>query len=213
MLGQLLRLAGVDLEARVSAAKARLEDKAQHLFDRVKGELRTFALGAGLLATAGVMALLALIVGLMALYQALEASLGSVGALLAIVGVLVLLAVLCAVAGRAALGAKAEPDYLLFPPTVVVTPVVVDAEDQQPRAAGPDHLIATVISALARFFPLTGNWAIDGALRHVTRRTQGTVHEAVTRAAGLVESGSRPAMLGVLGGAVLVGFLIARRRR
>jgi hypothetical protein len=221
MLTQLLRLAGIDLEARIVAAKVQVEDKAQHLFGRVKGELGKFALGTGLLLAAGLMALVAGIVALMLLYQAVEPALGPIGALLVVLLVLCGLAAGCLLGGLAVLRRKVEPEHLLFPPPVAVVEVIEADPPHRPtsaesrvgaRARVADDL-GPMFALLGRFFPLTGNWAIDGAIRHASRHAQGTAREALGKAAHVVECGSRPAMLGVLGGAALVGYLMVRRRR
>jgi hypothetical protein len=69
MFFKLLKLAGLDINAKIAEFKADLAFKAEQASEQVTRKARAMAMVAGLLWCAGIVALLALIVGLFALYK------------------------------------------------------------------------------------------------------------------------------------------------
>ena len=69
MFFKLLKLAGLDINAKIAELKADLAFKAEQASEEVTRKARAMAMVAGLLWCAGIFALLALIVGLFALYK------------------------------------------------------------------------------------------------------------------------------------------------
>ena len=69
MFFKLLKLAGLDVNAKIAELKAELAFKAEQASEHVTHKARALAMVAGLFWCAGIMALLALIVGLAALYK------------------------------------------------------------------------------------------------------------------------------------------------
>ena len=100
MFFKLLKLAGLDVNAKIAELKAELAFKAEQASEHVTHKARALAMVAGLFWCAGIMALLALIVGLAALYKWGEIHYGLftgfslvAGLLVALTAILVLVAV------------------------------------------------------------------------------------------------------------------------
>jgi hypothetical protein len=71
--------------------------------------------------------------------------------------------------------------------------------------------LSLILSRVVKF-PATGNPLLDELLGHLRGSAHGVVDEAVDGVASTVRYGERPTLVGVLGSAVLVGWLLARSR-
>jgi hypothetical protein len=227
MFFKLLKLAGLDVNAKIAELKAEFAFKAEQASEHVTHKARALAVVAGLLWCAGIMALLALIVGLAALYKWGEIHYGVftgfsfvAAVLIALTGILVL-----AAAAIARQSAATPPVWRIVrdttPPTQTARQVTENElrtaqgfvpPPQRSQTAKPEDLVEPLIVLLGQYLrpPETGYQALDDLLCQIGSRAQGTTEEAVARGSELVRNGNRAAMLSVLGAATLFGFLVAR---
>ena len=227
MFFKLLKLAGLDVNAKIAELKAELAFKAEQASEHVTHKARALAMVAGLFWCAGIMALLALIVGLAALYKWGEIHYGLftgfslvAGLLVALTAILVLVAV-----SIARQSATAPPVWRMVrdtaPPTQTARQVTENelrtaqgfvSPPYRSQTAKPEALVEPLIVLVGQYLrPLeTGYQALDDLMRQIGSRAQGTTEEAVARGSELVRNGNRATMLSVLGAATLFGFLLAR---
>ena len=225
MFFKLLKLAGLDVNAKIAELKAELAFKAEQASEHVTHKARALAMVAGLFWCAGIMALLALIVGLAALYKWGEIHYGLftgfslvAGLLVALTAILVLVAV-----SIARQSATAPPVWRMVrdtaPPTQTARQVTENelrtaqgfvSPPYQSQTAKPEALVEPLLVGQYLRPPETGYQALDDLLRQIGSRAQGTTEEAVARGSELVRNGNRATMLSVLGAATLFGFLLAR---
>jgi hypothetical protein len=227
MFFRLLKLAGIDVNAKISELKADLEFKAQQVSEHASFKARNLALIAGLFLCASIFVLFALIVGLIALYHWAELRYGPYTGLALVAGMLLVLAVLCA--GVALSYANSRPDALPFRRIVFSSPprraqsipsgsgigTAQNFDSAPPYQSAPfrgEDLVEPLLVLLGPYlrFPATGHPPIDNFLSQIGTKAEGTTNEAVGRAADLVRNGNRATMLSVLGAATLFGWLIAR---
>jgi hypothetical protein len=227
MFFKLLKLAGLDVNARIAELRAELAFKAEQASEHLTHKARVLAVVAGLLWCAGIMALLALIVGLAALYKWGEIHHGVftgfslvAAVLMALTGILVL-----AAAAIARQSAATPPLWHIVrdaTPATQTTRQVTESDvltahgfvppSRGSQTAKPEDLVEPLIVLLGQYLrpPETGYEALDDLLRQIGSRAQGTTEEAVARGSDLVRNGNRATMLSVLGAATLFGFLLAR---
>ena len=193
---------------------------------------RTTGLVAGLFLSAGILALMVLIVILIAIYKWGELNYGAFVGLELVAGVLIILtahprgggSVDCQAAfENYAAGARCRSITRRCNPSgdtsraghngCNTTGGSLRATGYQPSSAKAEDLIEPLFALFGRYmrWPQTGHLAIDNLLQKVGSRAQGTTDEAVTRAADLVRNGDRATMLSVLAAAALFGWLIGRR--
>ena len=227
MFFKLLKLAGLDVNAKIAELKAELAFKAEQASENVTHKARALAMVAGLFWCAGIMALLALIVGLAALYKWGEIHYGLFTGFSLVAGLLVALtAILVRVAvSIARQSATAPPVWRMVrdtaPPTQTARQVTENelrtaqgfvSPPYQSQTAKPEALVEPLIVLVGQYLrpPETGYRALDDLMRQIGSRAQGTTEEAVARGSELVRNGNRATMLSVLGAATLFGFLLAR---
>jgi hypothetical protein len=219
MLFRLLRLAYIDVEAKIAEIKAEIAALIAQGLQRATRKARTTALVAGLFLCAALMVLFLMIVGLIALYKWGEIRYGAFIGLALDAGVLVLLTAIlvgCAlwIANREDAASRTTSGTAraarLPPPDPLTTGSPYQPSSRSPARA-PD-LIEPLFALLGRYVPapITGQPAIDQMLERISARAQATTEEAVDRAAALVRHGDRATMLSVLGAAALLGWLMAR---
>jgi hypothetical protein len=227
MLFKLLKLAGLDISAKVAELKAEVAFKAEQASEQVTRKARAMGIVAGLLWCAGIFALLAFIVGLFALYKWGEIHYGVFTGLTFAGGLLVTLTIILVFAALwVASQSAAMPSMwrIICEPPPHTARQVTDSELRRTTAKGfmppayesfaakPEDLIEPLIVLLGQYLrpPETGYQAIDDLLRQIGSRAQGTTGEAVARGSDLVRNGSRATMLSVFGAAALFGFLLVR---
>jgi hypothetical protein len=228
MFFKLLKLAGLDINAKIAELKADLAFKAEQASEQVTRKARAMAMVAGVLWCAGIFALLALIVGLFALYKWGEIHYGVftgltfAGVLLTVLTTILVLAALWMVRQSASEQSvwHIVGESTSFPKA---TRQVGDAGQDEmgegfvpppyrTSTAKPEDLVEPLIALLGQYLrpPQTGYQAIDDLLGQIGSRARGATEEAVARGSDLVRNGNRATMLSVLGAATLFGFLLAR---
>jgi len=226
MLLKILKLAGLDVEAKIAAVKAELEHKAKQATEHLSNTARQYALIAGCFAGAAIMALFAMIVGFIALYQWTAMNYGPFVGFGVVGGLLVLITVGLVATGMAM--ARSEP-IAQTPEPVTASPLTAPApialpkpEPSEHRFAGANQAYQSAVNTDGAFDPLfalvgryvqmpvTGNPAVDDVLRQLGPTAQGATNEALVRGARLVQTGDRATMLTILGSAALLGWLMVR---
>jgi hypothetical protein len=190
MLFKILKLFGLDVSAKMAAAKSEIEQRVEEVADYAKQATQAAAIIAALSAAAGVFVAMAVAVGLFALYRAVAESYG-VNAGLSMVA-----AADSTPAGPAA--ARQVP-----PPAAYAV-----AQDESAR-----DLIEPLAFMLAKYvkFPVVGHPVLDELVGNLRTSARGTADDAVQRAANLVRHGDRTHLLIILGGAAFVGWLLGRQ--
>jgi len=235
MLLKILKLFGLDVSAKIEAAKASFERRVEQATDHVKEVAQEAAVIAAFSAVAAVTATMAAGVGLIALYRwtadayGAYAGLGVVGAILVVVTVIFATAATArskslashavrlpryatGAAGAAvapeisASPAEAAPAYAWEAPTAA-TPV-------SPPAAARDIVepLAFLLSKVVRY-PSVGNAVVDELIGNLRATAHGTADEAIDRAANVIRHGDRANLVVVLTGAAFVGWLLSHHSR
>jgi len=241
MLFNILKLFGLDIPAKIEAAKASFELRAEQVADHVKRVAGEAAVIAALSAIAAVMAAMAVGVGLVALYlwtadaYGPYAGLGIVGTILVVVTVIFATAATIKskslVANRIGWPryAAANADLTLDSGAIKGATEPVSAEPPSgtnvwapPTVAAPAAPIASasdLVEPLALFlsefvkYPSIGNPVVDDMIGSLRVTAHGTADEAINRAANVIRHGDRTNLSIVLTGAALVGWLLAHHSR
>ena len=160
MFFKLLKLAGIDVNAKIAELKADLELKAQQVTEHASFKARNLALIAGLFLCASIFVLFALIVGLIALYHWAELHYGPYTGLALVAASLLILAALCV--GVALSYTNSRPDELPLRRIVFSSPPAARnlfhraAAQAQPNALIPRRRINQLLSGvriwLSRFW-------------------------------------------------------------
>ena len=218
MLASVLRLIGLDKAQE--AFKLALEEKAHEAVDDVKGVIVRMVVVAALAVAAAIFALLAVITGLLDLYEWMEPTYGIFLALSIVGGVLAVIAlVLISAAMILSRGKLRSEKSTATPKTIAVplsvTPAPVDSVDSPASAtssATAGDMIEPFLSVVKHYAhsPRTGSAPVDDFIRQMEPRVELATKEAVTRAATLVQTGDRAAMLAVLGAAMAFGWLLVK---
>lgn len=223
MLFKVLKLFGLDVPAKVDAAKALIEERAAEVADRAKHMALSAALIVALSTFAGLFLTMALGVGLLALYHTEEAAFGMNVALGIVATVLVaatlILLTVALMLGKSLSGNHA-PELPNDVATSTVAPVTPSARVPSPAVLESESafsvadFIEPVAFLLARYvkLPVLGHPALNEIVERLRVTAHGTTEEAVERAANIVRYGSRGQLFMLLGGAAVAGWLLARQR-
>jgi len=194
MLFKILKLFGLDVPAKVDAAKALIEERAGEVADRAKHMALSAALIVALSAFAGLFLTMAIGVGLLALYHTEEAAFGmnvalGIVATVLVVATLILLTV-ALMLGKSLSGKHAPelPNDVGTPAVAPVTPlarVPPPAVLESESAVSAGDFIEPVAALLARYvkFPVLGHPVLNEIVGRLRVTAHGTTEEAVERAA------------------------------
>jgi hypothetical protein len=215
MLATLLRLTGLD--SRLAELKRSLEQQAEAAVDYGKSLAVHLALSAGLVLTAMILLLFAILIGLLALYVWAESRWGTYPALALIGGLFVAGAIAALLGGLWA--ARSTPKLAEIKPgiapaaasTASPDPPRLFPETNAARGAEPTEL-DPFLYMLGRYaqMPKTGVGLIDDLLLQAGPRVEVVANDVVRRATTLVREGDRKTMLTILGAAAALGWLIVR---
>jgi hypothetical protein len=236
MIFSILKMFGLDIPAKIEAAKASLERRVEHATDHVKLVARQAAVVAALYAAAALTAATAAGVGFIALYRwaaeayGVYAGLGIVGTILIVVTAI--LATAAAIKGKslAASGLKVPhrpadstgelADSGIGNPSEVPSAggYVWEAPDMTTRIPSPGAAsdlvepLALLLSKIVKY-PSLGNPIVDELLNSLRTTARGTADEAVNSAANMIRYGDRTNLVVVLTGAAFVGWLLSHHSR
>jgi len=234
MLFKLLKMFGLDVPAKVAAAKSVIEQRAEEVAEYAKRATQAAAAIAALSAAAGVLAAMAAGVGLYALYRVVADSYGVYAGLGVVGGVLVATAVISVLIawekGQSLSSRRIFEPLRPFPTRASSPAPVVDAtrpesvsrvlgetplesarDEARPEPAS--DLLEPLTFLLAKYikYPALGQPVLDQLVGNLRVTARGTADEAVERAAHLVRYGDRKQLLVLLAGAACVGWLLARQ--
>jgi hypothetical protein len=225
MLFKILKLFGLDVPAKVAAAKSAIEQRAEEVAGYAKQAMQTAAVIAALSAFAGILCAMAVGVGLYALYRVVAESYGVDAGLGVVAGVLIAAAVVLFLIARtkgAALSQRRlfkplrspEPAAASGPaPDVMPVPARVPSTASFEAPPVGEDLLEPLAFLLAKYvkIPTLGYPMLDEFIGNLRVTARGTTEEAVERAANLVRYGDRGQLFILLGGAAVAGWLLARQ--
>src|SRR6202162_4038790 len=236
MLFNILKLFGLDVPARIAEVRTEIEQRVELAKDHVKQAAQTVAM----FVLAGLAALSALGVGLIALYHWVSLNYGQFYGFAAVGGVLILFAVI--LFASAVLKAKswstesatrAEEKRLKLSADLAqaqaervaasaaaagawdgpaLRPILPTTPSLAPTSASDLVECLTLILSKMVKFPTTGNPPLDELLVHLRGSARGVADEAVEGVVHAVRYGDRTNLFGALGGAIFIGWLLARHR-
>lgn len=213
MLATVLRLTGLD--TKLADLKRSIEQRAEAAIDYAKALAVHLALSAGLVLTAVILLLFAVLIGFLALFVWAESRWGTYPALALIGGLFVAGAIAALLGGLWAARStpKLEEVKRAVPPAAAATafpePPPPFPETQAFQNPGRTE-IDPFLYMLGRYarMPKTGVGLIDELLLQAGPRVEMAANDMVRRAAGLVREGDRKTMLTVLGAAAAFGWLM-----
>ena len=218
MLFKLLDLFGLDASAKMAAAKAIIEQRAEEVSDYAKHATQTAAIIAALTACAAVLVAMVIGVGLLALYWVVADSYGVNAGLDVVAGVLLVAALILFLVARSK-GQSLSNRPIFKPLSLPIAafsspPVVAVAERAWVGGLGEQAEVLEPLAVLLTKYikyPALGHPVLDEFVRNLRARARGTADEAVQSAANFVSYGSRGQLLVMLGGAAFFGWLLARQ--
>jgi hypothetical protein len=228
MLFNILKLIGLDVPAKVAAAKSMIEQRVEEVTDYAKQATQAAAVIAALSAVAGVLVAMAVGVGLFALYRAVAESYGVNAGLGVVAGILIVAALILLLIARTkgqslsnrhifeplrplATAAPSAAAPAVAAPSLAHAPSPASFEGVPAVSAG--DLIEPLAFLLRRYlkYPALGHPMLDELVGNLRNTARGTADEAVERAANLLRYGDRRQLFMLLGGAAVVGWVLARQ--
>jgi hypothetical protein len=238
MLFDILKLFGLDVRAKIVQARTEFEQRVELAKSRVAHTLTTASVLAVIFAMAALAGLAAIGVGLSALYSWVSIHHGQFYGYAAVGGVLVIVsATLSAIGILEARSWSAQPtaphlnDKLARGATESAVPIrAISAADLEP----PEPLVAAPIPPAALLFssnrddglsealglllsksirlPITGSPVVDHMIEDLRGPAHRVLGDAIKSTADMIRYGERQKLIGALGTAVLVGWLLERVR-
>jgi hypothetical protein len=209
-----------------------LEERVELAKDHINQAAQAAAVLAALLAVGGLAALAALGIGLIALYSWVSLNYGQFYGFAAVGGVLLFVAVTMFAsamiekkswsaesANRAA--AKQHKLVQFHAERVAAAVESIEGPAVRPLSSPAEALGSTsaagdlvepltlILSKMIKF-PAAGHPLLDELLVHLRGSARGASEGAIERVAHVVRHGDRPQLFAALGGAILVGWLLAR---
>jgi hypothetical protein len=236
MLFKLLKLFGLDVAAKIDAAKSGLEQRVQRTTDHIKDVAEGAAVIAVLGLIASVTATMALVVGLIAAYRFTAQAYGEypglgTDAAILIVMTAVFAAVIFAKARKLSSASTATHVAGAPPASTIrqqaessaVEPTPATTMVRQPNdyllpirsSASPRDLIdplALLLSEVVQV-PELGNPIVDRMIGTIRTTARGSADEAVYRAADVIRHGRGADIIFVLAGTVALAWLVTRNAR
>jgi hypothetical protein len=222
MLFKILKLFGLDVPAKIAAARNEFEHRVEDAADYAKQATLSVALAAAFSAVAAFLFIVAAGVGLLALYRVIAEYYGVYAGLGALIGLLIAAASLLLLAARTRVQTLSGLRLVRRPFAPSPAPEQV-ASEASPTLVRPDtafsanesaaDLFEPLAFAFAKYvrFPVLGNPVLDQFVGGLKASAQGTADDAVRRAADLIRYGSRTQLLATIGGATALGWLLARQ--
>jgi len=233
MFFNILKLFGLDVPAKIEAAKARLELRVEQATDHVKQVAQNAAVIATLFLVAIITAAMAAGVGLIAVYRWAAEAYGPYAGLAA-VGTILVVATVVLVTAAAIKSRSLTADRIKSPrssvaeTTAAIHPPIHDAAASMPPArplaaspaaipavptASATELVEPLAFFLSRYvkYPSFGNPIVDELLGNLKATANGTVAEAVEHAANVIRHGDRTNLVVVLTGAAVIGWMLSNR--
>jgi hypothetical protein len=229
MLFNILKLFGLDVPAKIAAAKSEIEQRVEEATGYAKQVTRTAAIVAALSAVSACLLTLAAGVGLFALYRMIAEHYGVNAGLGIVAGVLIAAALMLILAAQTKAHSlsnlrifrQSSPSSLTSPPpheTLVTrpeaAPIIAPPSPSESNESAGD-LFEPLAFVFAKYvkFPILGNPVLDQLAGDLRASARGTADDAMQRAAHLVRHGDRTHLIAMLGGAAIVGWLLARQNR
>jgi hypothetical protein len=228
MLFNILKLFGLDVPAKVAAAKSMIEQRVEEVTDYAKQATQAAAVIAALSAVAGVLVAMAVGVGLFALYRAVAESYGVNAGLGVVAGILIVATLILLLIARTkgqslsnrhifeplrplATAAPSAAAPAVAAPSLAHAPSPASFEGVPAVSAG--DLIEPLAFLLGRYlkYPVLGHPMLDELVGNLRNTARGTADEAVERAANLLRYGDRRQLFMLLGGAAFAGWVLARQ--
>jgi ABC-type protease/lipase transport system fused ATPase/permease subunit len=229
MLVRILKLFGLDLPAKIAEVRIGIEERLELAKDQASQTVQTVAVVTALSAVAAITLLSAFAVGLIALYHWVAIGYGPFFGLAAVGTVLIFVAIAALSgamikakslpAGRSTRAAAKKPEHArAHAERVSASAATIEqrlsiAPPVQPLSStSASDLIEPLSLVLSRMirFPSVGNPVLDDLLVRLRESARGVADDAVQTVAHAVRDGNRPHMLAVLGGAVLLGWVLGR---
>jgi hypothetical protein len=225
MLFKILKLFGLDVPAKIAAARTEFERRAEDAADYAKQATLNAALVAAFSAVATFLFTVAAGVGLFALYRVIAEYYGAYAGLGAVAGLLLAAASVLLLAARSRAQSLSELRFVRQSSSPALTPAAEKVAAQASPARVPPEtaafqadesaadLFEPLAFAFAKYvrFPVLGNPILDQFVGSLKASAGGTADEAVRRAANLIRHGDRTQLLAMIGGAAALGWLLARQ--
>jgi len=225
MLFALLKLMGLDLPAKIAAAKTKLELRFEEATDGVKQAVEHAWLTAVFSAIAIATAAMTAGVALIALYRWIGdaygpyAGLGLTGAILIVVTAIfataatLTLSTLTGKPRKLPRDAAGTADVTSHSHGETSAPIAVLPNAQTAPKSGLDEVPFSLLLTKFVKYPSVGNAVVDEVIGHLRASASDTAGEAIERAADVVRSGDLKNLVLVLTGAACAGWLLAQHSR
>ena len=235
MVFKFLKLFGLDLPAKMEAAKSGLEQRIERATEQIKQVAQETAILAVLSVLAVITSAMAVAVGLIALYRWTAdaygefAGLGVVGGILVVTaaGLIAVTAIKASslrslgtqaryVGGRTGAALNSAGAGASIPDALGGEPhpqsYVPPATATYPVASASD-LVEPLTLFLGKFVkvPTTGNPTLDEMIAQFRATARGSANEAIDRAANVIRYGNRPNLVFVLTGTALIAWLLTHK--
>jgi hypothetical protein len=225
MLFKILNLFGLDVPAKIAAARAEFDHRVEDAAAYAKQATLTAGLVAAFSAMAAFLFVVAAGVGLFALYRVIAEYYGVYAGLGALAGLLIAAASVLLLAARTRAQSLSELRFVRPSSSPALTPAPKKVAAQASSARVPpetgafpaDESAADLFEPLAFAFgkyvrfPVLGNPVLDQFVGSLKASARGTADDAVRRAANLIRHGDRTQLLAMIGGAAALGWLLARQ--
>jgi hypothetical protein len=225
MLFKILNLFGLDVPAKIAAARAEFDHRVEDAAAYAKQVTLTAGLVAAFSTVAAFLFVVAAGVGLFAIYRVIAEYYGVYAGLGTVAGLLIAAASVLLLAARTRAQSLSELRFVRPSSSPALTPAPEKVVAQASPARVPpetgafpaDELAADLfdplVFAFGKYvkFPSLGNPVLDQFVGSLKASARGTADDAVRRAANLIRHGDRTQLLAMIGGAAALGWLLARQ--